>query len=79
MVSGWRSAAVVVRVETWSSSGAVGALSALWLAGGRVSRPGASGLASLVDPVPFLAELRRRGVRAAVFQGDATERDVEQG
>jgi hypothetical protein len=61
------------------AAGAVGALSALWLAGGRVSRPGASGLASLVDPVPFLAELRRRGVRAAVFQGDATERDVEQG
>ena len=53
------------------AAGAVAALSALWAAQGRLRRPGAAGLAELVDPVPFLAELRRRGVRAAVFQRDA--------
>ena len=30
---------------------------------------GAAGLAELVDPVAFLAELARRGVKAAVFEG----------
>ncbi len=53
------------------AAGAVAALSALWAAQERLSRPGAAGLAELVDPVPFLAELRRRGVRVAVFQRDA--------
>ena len=37
--------------------------------GERIDRPGVHGLASLVAPVPFLAELARRGVRAAVFEG----------
>ena len=32
---------------------------------------GAHGLAALVEPVPFLAELARRGVKAAVFEGVA--------
>jgi hypothetical protein len=31
--------------------------------------PGAHGLAEVVEPVPFLAELARRGLRAAVFDG----------
>ena len=43
------------------AAGAVAALSALWAAQGRLRRAGAGGLAELVDPVPFLAELRRRG------------------
>jgi hypothetical protein len=30
---------------------------------------GVHGLAALVEPVPFLAELARRGVKAAVFEG----------
>ena len=30
---------------------------------------GASGLGTLVDPAPFLAELARRGVKAAAFEG----------
>ncbi|MFN8041057.1 MAG: Gfo/Idh/MocA family oxidoreductase [Acidimicrobiales bacterium] len=51
------------------ATGAVGALAALQVAAGEVA-PGAAGLAATVDPVPFLAELRRRGVRAAVFEGD---------
>lgn len=32
---------------------------------------GASGLGTLVDPAPFLAELARRGVKAAAFEGAA--------
>jgi hypothetical protein len=30
---------------------------------------GASGLGTLVEPAPFLAELARRGVKAAAFEG----------
>ncbi|MEW6474783.1 MAG: hypothetical protein AB1679_21240 [Actinomycetota bacterium] len=54
------------------ASGAVLAVAALWLAGlgpAAVSATGAHGLAALVDPVPFLGELARRGVKAAVFEG----------
>ncbi len=51
------------------AAGAVAAVAALWVGDGRVARPGASGLASLVEPVPFLAELARRGVKAAAFEG----------
>jgi NADP oxidoreductase coenzyme F420-dependent len=54
------------------AAGAVAALAAEWAAGGRVARRGAGGLAELVDePVGFLQELARRGVRAAVFEGVA--------
>jgi hypothetical protein len=53
------------------AAGAVAALTALWSVQGRLRRPGAGGLAELVEPVPFLAELKARGVRAAVFQRDA--------
>jgi hypothetical protein len=35
-----------------------------------MTRAGAGGLAELLEePVPFLRELARRGVRAAVFEG----------
>lgn len=50
------------------AAGAVAALSAIRAAEGAFA-PGAAGLAGLVEPVPFLAELARRGVKAAVFQG----------
>jgi saccharopine dehydrogenase-like NADP-dependent oxidoreductase len=53
------------------AAGAVAALAAVWQAEGRVLRHGAAGLASLVEPLPFLVELARRGVRAAVFEGAA--------
>ena len=33
--------------------------------------PGAFGLGAVVEPVPFLAELARRGVKAAAFEGVA--------
>lgn len=54
------------------AAGAVLGVTALWLAGlgaAPVSTTGAHGLAALVDPVPFLGELARRGVKAAVFEG----------
>jgi saccharopine dehydrogenase-like NADP-dependent oxidoreductase len=52
------------------AAGTVAAVAATWTADGRLSRPGAGGLAELIDePVPFLQELARRGVRAAVFEG----------
>lgn len=51
-------------------AGAVAAMAAWWASDGRFVRPGAAGLAVLLaDTVPFLAELSRRGVRAAVFEG----------
>jgi saccharopine dehydrogenase-like NADP-dependent oxidoreductase len=51
------------------AAGAVAAVAARMAVAGELARPGAAGLAELVEPVPFLAELRRRGVRAAVFEG----------
>lgn len=52
------------------AAGAVAALAAQWAVGGELARPGAAGLAELVgEPVPFLGELARRGVRAAAFEG----------
>jgi hypothetical protein len=57
------------------AAGAVAATAALAVARGEVSRVGAGGLAELVEPVPFLAELKRRGVRAAAFQPAASAGD----
>jgi saccharopine dehydrogenase-like NADP-dependent oxidoreductase len=52
------------------AAGAVAAVSAVWAGTGRLARHGAGGLAELVvDPAGFLAELNRRGVKAAVFEG----------
>ena len=54
------------------AAGAVLAVTAVWLAGlgaAPVTTTGAHGLAAIVDPVPFLGELARRGVKAAVFEG----------
>lgn len=49
------------------AGGAVAALAAIELGAGRARRAGAAGLAELVEPKPFLAELARRGVKAARF------------
>lgn len=55
------------------AAGAVAAVAAIWVSGGRLARPGAGGLAELVaDPAAFLHDLAVRGVRAAVFEGEAT-------
>jgi hypothetical protein len=52
------------------AAGTVGAVAAVEAAAGRLSRPGAGGLAELVtDPLPLLRDLWERGVRAAVFEG----------
>jgi predicted dinucleotide-binding enzyme len=51
------------------AAGTVAAVAALWAVEERLARLGAGGLAELVAPVPFLAELARRGVKAAVFDG----------
>ena len=57
-----------------AAAGTVAAVAAAWAADGRLVRSGAAGLAELVDsPLPFLRELSRRGVRAAIFEGSATE------
>jgi hypothetical protein len=62
--------------RTAVAAGTVLAVAAVRLAGiapGLDARDGPTsgvhGLAALVEPVPFLAELARRGVKAAVFEG----------
>lgn len=52
------------------AAGAVAALAAVHLGEPGNRRSGASGLAHLVEPVPFLSELAQRGVKAAVFGND---------
>jgi hypothetical protein len=58
------------------AAGAVAAVAALWAVEGRLADVGAAGLASLVEPVPFLAELARRGVKAAAFEGSVAARGL---
>jgi hypothetical protein len=60
--------------RTAVAAGAVLAVVAAQLAGAlqpRLDRPGVHGIGALLDPVPFLAELAQRGVRAAAFEGVA--------
>jgi hypothetical protein len=62
--------------RTAVAAGTVLAVTTLGLAGAlpavtSKSTSGAHGLAALVDPPAFLAELARRGVKAAVFEGVA--------
>ena len=77
---GWRGrerATVVYGVieRTSIAAGTVLGVATAWLAGALpdlgASGSGASGLATAVEPAPFLAELARRGVKAAVFEGVA--------
>jgi len=80
-VWGWRGSARESMVygvidRTAVAAGTVLAVAAARLAGiatGLDARDGPTsgmhGLAALVEPVPFLAELARRGVKAAVFEG----------
>jgi saccharopine dehydrogenase-like NADP-dependent oxidoreductase len=49
------------------AGGAVAALAAVEAGSGRALHPGAGGLATMVEPKPFLAELSRRGVKVASF------------
>ena len=78
---GWRGPArtsVVYGVieRTAIAAGTVLGVTAAWLAGALpdlapVGDPGAAGLGAVIDPVAFLAELARRGVKAAAFEGVA--------
>lgn len=54
------------------AAGAVAAVAARFILEGRLRRHGATGLAEAVDSLAFLTELARRGVRAAVFEGDGS-------
>jgi hypothetical protein len=54
------------------AAGAVAAVATQFALDGVLRRQGAAGLAELVEPLPFLQELARRGVRAATFDGEAT-------
>jgi len=53
------------------AAGAVAALASIAAGTGALRRPGAGGLAEMVEPIPFLTDLARRGVKAAVFEGAA--------
>ncbi len=60
--------------RTGVAAGTVLGVAAAWLAGALPTvadgeAAGAFGLGSVVDTVPFLAELARRGVKAAAFEG----------
>jgi hypothetical protein len=60
--------------RTAVAAGTVLGVAAAWLAGalpslGALPEPGAAGLGAVVEPVPFLSELARRGVKAAAFEG----------
>jgi hypothetical protein len=78
---GWRGTArtsVVYGVieRTAVAAGTVLGVTGAWLAGAipglaTVAATGAYGLGAVVEPVPFLAELARRGVKAAAFEGVA--------
>lgn len=58
------------------AAAAAAALAATWVLEGRLLRTGAAGLASLVEPVPFLAALGERGVKVAAFEGAASSTGV---
>ncbi len=51
------------------AAGAVAAVTAVLAAQRRLGRSGAAGLAELAEPLPLLAELAQRGIKAAVFEG----------
>lgn len=60
--------------RTAVAAGTVLGVTAAWLAGalpalGPLPEPGVSSLGAVAAPVPFLAELARRGVKAAAFEG----------
>lgn len=51
------------------AAGVVAGVTASWVVEGRISAPGAAGLATIVtEPLPLLQDLARRGTRAAVLE-----------
>lgn len=57
------------------AAGAVAAVAVAQVLSGGLARAGAGSLAELVEPVPFLGELARRGVKAAAFEGHDADTD----
>jgi hypothetical protein len=62
--------------RTAVAAGTVLGVTGAWLSGALPALaappgPGAAGLGAMVEPVPFLGELARRGVKAAAFEGVA--------
>ena len=53
------------------AAGAVAAVASRFIIDGALKRVGAMGLAESVDSLAFLGELARRGIRAAVFEGES--------
>lgn len=53
------------------AAGAVAAVAARWIITDQLRRTGAGGLAELVEALPFLQELARRGIKAAIFEGES--------
>jgi len=58
------------------AAGAVSAMAARWIVEGRLKSTGAAGLASLVEPGPFLAGLAERGVKVAAFEESTVPTEV---
>lgn len=56
------------------AAGAVAAVAAVLAANRQLLADGAAGMAQLVEPVPLLTELGRRGVKVAAFDGNAARR-----
>ncbi|SVA95349.1 uncharacterized protein METZ01_LOCUS148203, partial [marine metagenome] len=52
------------------AAAAVAALTVEWALAGRLLIRGMAGLAEMVEPVAFLAELSGRGVKSEIFEGD---------
>jgi len=53
-----------------AACGAVAAVAAAWAADDRLTRAGAAGMAEMLDDTaPFLHDLARRGIKAAIFEG----------
>ena len=50
---------------------AVAAVATVWAAEGRTRRAGVGGVAAQFEVLPFLSELARRGIRAAIFDGSS--------
>ena len=55
------------------AAGAAAAVTALWAGAGMLARPGAGGLAEMVDqPGDWLADVAQRGIHPSVFEGADT-------
>lgn len=78
-VQGWQGRTLGERVvgaidRPSVAAGTVSALAAIWASEGRLARTGAGGLATMVEPGPFLSALAATGVKVAIFEGVGVQR-----